>query len=302
MSNNNTRSLSARKGLEENLFEKISELSHNNSDKEAFQKLSEDFLLDDSVILGTSSFYDFIKAENRDHKVHICNGTACMVADTQKDLNDKLEDHFDKKEIGHAACLGRCHSNNAVMFHNKTYSINSNADLQDLLNDRYQKNRYKIGANTTIILTSEKIIEEVKTSNLRGRGGAGFPFWFKLDAVSMEDHTQKYIVCNADEGDPGAYSDMYLMEHQAHKVLFGMYIAGKCVGADTGVLYIRGEYPDSIRIVNEAIEELKAENLIPDFNFKIISGQGSYVCGEETALLNSIEGLRPEVRVRPPGS
>ena len=319
MSNNNTRSLSARKGLEENLFEKISELSHNNSDKEAFQKLSEDFLLDDSVILGTSSFYDFIKAENRDHKVHICNGTACMVADTQKDLNDKLKDHFDKKEIGHAACLGRCHSNNAVMFHNKTYSINSDADLQDLLNDRYQKNRYKIGANTTPILTSKienihnfyalaeeftdnpnKIIEEVKISNLRGRGGAGFPFWFKLDAVSMEEHTQKYIVCNADEGDPGAYSDMYLMEHQAHKVLFGMYISGKCVGADTGVLYIRGEYPDSIRIVNEAIQELKAENLIPDFNFKIISGQGSYVCGEETALLNSIEGLRPEVRVRPP--
>ena len=96
--------------------------------------------------------------------------------------------------------------------------------------------------------------------------------------------TQKYIVCNADEGDPGAYSDMYLMEHQAHKVLFGMYISGKCVGADTGVLYIRGEYPDSIRIVNEAIDKLKEENLIPDFNFKIISGQGSYVCGEETAL------------------
>ena len=321
MSNNNTRSLSARKGLDENLFEKISELSHNNSDKEAFQKLSEDFLLDDSVILGTSSFYDFIKAENRDLKVHVCNGTACMVANTQKDINEKLEDHFDKKEIGHAACLGRCHSNNAVMFHNKTYSINSDVDLQDLLNDQYQKNMYKIGVNTTPtpILTSkienihnfyalakkftdnpEKIIEEVKTSNLRGRGGAGFPFWFKLDAVSMENSDQKYIVCNADEGDPGAYSDMYLMEHQAHKVLFGMYIAGKCVGADTGVLYIRGEYPDSIRIVNEAIQELKQENLIPDFKFKIISGQGSYVCGEETALLNSIEGLRPEVRVRPP--
>ncbi len=319
MSNKNTRSLSARKGLEENLFEKISKLSHNNSDKEAFQKLSEDFLLDDSVILGTSSFYDFIKAGNRDHKIHVCNGTACMVANTQKDLNKKLEDHFDKKEIGHAACLGRCHSNNAVMFRDKTYSINSDTDLQDLLNDQYQKNTYKIGANTTPVLTSkienihnfyalvdkftgiqEKIIEEVKISNLRGRGGAGFPFWFKLDAVSMEDASQKYIVCNADEGDPGAYSDMYLMEHQAHKVLFGMYISGKCVGADTGVLYIRGEYPDSIRIVNEAIDELMEKNLIQDFKFKIISGQGSYVCGEETALLNSIEGLRPEVRVRPP--
>ncbi len=319
MSNKNTRSLSARKGLEENLFEKISELSHNNSDKEEFQKLSEVFLLDDSVILGTSSFYDFIKAENKDHKIHICNGTACMVANTQKDLSDKLEDHFEKKEIGHAACVGRCHSNNAVLHHNKTYSINSESDLQDLLNNKYQKNIYKIGTNTTPILTSkiedihefyaladnfinkpEKTIEEIKISNLRGRGGAGFPFWFKLDAVSMENNAQKYIVCNADEGDPGAYSDMYLMEQQPHKVLFGMYIAGITVGADTGVLYIRGEYPDSIRIVNKAIDELKEENLIKDFKFKIISGQGSYVCGEETALLNSIEGLRPEVRVRPP--
>jgi NADH-quinone oxidoreductase subunit F len=118
--------------------------------------------------------------------------------------------------------------------------------------------------------------------------------------VIKETNTQKYIVCNADEGDPGAYSDMYLMEHQPHKVLFGMYIAGLAVGANTGVLYIRAEYPDSIRIVNEAINELKGKKLIGDFRFKIISGQGSYVCGEETALLNSIEGLRPEVRVRPP--
>ena len=319
MSNKNTRSLSERKGLEENLFEKISDLSHNNSDKEEFQKLSEKFLLDDSVILGTSSFYDFIKTENENHLIHICNGTACMVARTQNNVNTKLKDHFEKKEIGHAACLGRCHSNNAVMFQNNTYSINTDADLKDMLNDKYQKNIYQIATNTKAILTSkidnikkfyaladnfnnnpEKIIEEIKISNLRGRGGAGFPFWFKLDTVSIENNVQKYIVCNADEGDPGAYSDMYLMEHQPHKVLFGMYIAGKCVGADTGVLYIRGEYPDSIRIVNEVIEELKENNLIQNFKFKIISGQGSYVCGEETALLNSIEGLRPEVRVRPP--
>lgn len=319
MSNKNIRSLSTRKGLEENLFEKISRLSNNKSDKEGFHKLSEEFLLDDSVILGTSTFYDFIKPEDRDHNIHICNGTACMVADTQKGLTDKLEEHFNKKEIGHAACLGRCHSNNAVMFHNKTYSVQTNEELQNLLDDKYQNNAYKIGANTTAILTSKidsitdfyalaesfndssrRIIEEVKNSNLRGRGGAGFPFWFKLDAVSREDNAQKYIVCNADEGDPGAYSDMYLMEHQPHKVLFGMYMAGKCVGADTGVLYIRAEYPDSIKIINEAIDELKEKSFIQDFNFKIISGQGSYVCGEETALLNSIEGLRPEVRVRPP--
>jgi NADH-quinone oxidoreductase subunit F len=93
---------------------------------------------------------------------------------------------------------------------------------------------------------------------------------------------------------------MYLMEHQPHKVLFGMMTAGYYVGADTGVLYIRGEYPDSIRKIAEAIEQLKKKQLLNGFKFKIIRGQGSYVCGEETALLNSIEGLRPEVRVRPP--
>ena len=183
----------------------------------------------------------------------------------------------------------------------------------------YQNNDYKVAANTIPILTSkvenvidfyqladkhkdnsQNTIQQLKTSNLRGRGGAGFPFWFKLDAVIKENNEQKYIVCNADEGDPGAYSDMYLMEHQAHKVLFGMYMAGLTVGANTGVLYIRGEYPDSIQIVGKAIEEIKEKNLIGDFKFKIIRGQGSYVCGEETALLSSIEGLRPEVRVRPP--
>ena len=146
----------------------------------------------------------------------------------------------------------------------------------------------------------QHVIDILKISNLRGRGGAGFPFYFKLDAVLKETSKQKYIVCNADEGDPGAYSDMYLMEHQPHKVLFGMYMAGLVVGADTGVLYIRREYPDSVRKVAAAIEELKALGIADDFRFKIIRGQGSYVCGEETALLSSIEGLRPEVRVRPP--
>ena len=243
-----------------------------------------------------------------------------MVAKTQSNLQKNIENHFSKDEIGHAACVGRCHTNGAFMFYNKTFSASNEIELAAIITDKKnQENNYNIGCNTTPILTSkiknitkfyaladtiknnpQQVINEIKTSKLRGRGGAGFPFWFKLDAVIKETNHQKYIVCNADEGDPGAYSDMYLMEHQPHKVLFGMYISGLTVGANTGVLYIRGEYPDSIRIVNKAIEELKENKLIGDFKFKIIGGQGSYVCGEETALLNSIEGLRPEVRVRPP--
>ena len=325
MANKNIRSLSYRKELDDNLFENIANLSHKNVPKSDFQELAKRFMIDDSVIAGTASFYDFTRESNRNKKIHMCSGTACMVANTQNSLHKNLENHFEKEEIGHAVCVGRCHSNNAFMYNGNTYSSSNEKELKNIIvNKNYQENKYNIACNTTPILTSkiedieafyklaevyknnaQQVIQEIKISNLRGRGGAGFPFWFKLDAVLKEPFDsaqgkQKYIVCNADEGDPGAYSDMYLMENQPHKVLFGMYMAGLTVGANTGVLYIRGEYPDSIRIVGEAIEYLKGKNLIGDFKFKIIRGQGSYVCGEETALLNSIEGLRPEVRVRPP--
>ena len=320
MANKNIRTLSSRKELDDNLFELIADASQKTNSKEELKQISKRFLIDDSVVLGTSTFYDFTREENRNKKIHVCSGTACMVANTQNNLHKNLEDHFPANEVGHAACVGHCHTNSAFMYDNKTYNAASKEALGNIIKEKaYQENTYTVASNTTPILTakienvqefyqlaeklkanSNHIIQELKTSNLRGRGGAGFPFWFKLDAVVKEQNDQKYIVCNADEGDPGAYSDMYLMEHQAHKVLFGMYIAGLTVGANTGVLYIRGEYPDSVKIVSEAITELKEKNLIGDFRFKIIKGQGSYVCGEETALLNSIEGLRPEVRVRPP--
>lgn len=320
MANKNIRSLSSRKGLDDNLFENIADLSHRDASKEEFQALAKRFMVDDSVIFGTSSFYDFTKEENRNKKIHVCSGTACMVAKTQVGLQKNIEQHFKKEEIGHAACVGRCHTNSAFMYKGKTYTTSNKQELSAIIsNNNHQANNYHINCNTTPILTSKvedivkfyalvkkyknnpkQVIQELKISNLRGRGGAGFPFWFKLDAVIKEDNNQKYIVCNADEGDPGAYSDMYLMEHQPHKVLFGMYVSGLTVGANTGVLYIRGEYPDSIRNIQYAIEELNEKKLITNFKFKIIRGQGSYVCGEETALLNSIEGLRPEVRVRPP--
>lgn len=320
MANKNIRSLSYRKELDDNLFENVAELVKKSASQEEFQELAKEFMIDDSVVFGTASFYDFLKPENQNKTVHVCNGTACMVAGTQNKLIDNLEGVVDKKTIGHVPCLGHCHHNHAFMYDDKTYSSSTTEGLEEIIQSKqYQENKYHIDCNSTPVLTSKiesitnfyklvekfrgqpkKVIEELRISNLRGRGGAGFPFYFKLDAVVKEDARQKYIVCNADEGDPGAYSDMYLMEHQPHKVLFGMYMAGITAGADTGVLYIRGEYPDSIRKVRAAIRELNELGFAQDFRFKIIRGQGSYICGEETALLNSIEGLRPEVRVRPP--
>ena len=325
MANENLRALAARKELNNNLFEQISELSLKDAAENEFHELAKSFFMDDSVVYGTTSFYDFLKPENRNKKIHICNGTACLVARTQESLHHQLEKHFKVDEIGHAACVGRCHENSAFMLDDKVYSADSSEKIKEILNHKsIQENQYHIGCNTTPILTKPvaditafyqliktyknnptAVIYALKTANLRGRGGAGFPFYFKVDAVSKEPFdsaqgVQKYVVCNADEGDPGAYSDMYLLEHQTHKVLFGMMMTGLIVGANTGVLYIRAEYPDAIRKTQNAIQELTDLNLLNGFKFKIIRGQGAYVCGEETALLNSIEGLRPEVRVRPP--
>ncbi|HEY2572592.1 MAG TPA: NADH-ubiquinone oxidoreductase-F iron-sulfur binding region domain-containing protein, partial [Verrucomicrobiaceae bacterium] len=149
---------------------------------------------------------------------------------------------------------------------------------------------------------------ELRESKLRGRGGAGFPVHLKWQSCRESPGTVKYIVCNADEGDPGAYIDKYLMEEQPHSVLFGMMAAGWFCGARAGVLYIRAEYPDSVTRMNAAVQELRDAGWLGqdiqgsgfDFDFKTIKGAGAYICGEETALLASIEGQRPEVRVRPP--
>ncbi|MCB0475319.1 MAG: NAD(P)H-dependent oxidoreductase subunit E, partial [Flavobacteriaceae bacterium] len=241
MANKNIRSLSYRKGLDDNLFENISELARNKSGQQEYHKLAERFMVDDSVVLGTSTFYDFLKPENQSKKVFVCNGTACMVAGTQNALVDNLGNIMDASEIGEVPCLGHCHENHAFLYDDKTYSAKKSNDLEHIIKSKaYQEHQYAVGCNSEPILTAaienvrsffsladtfknnpEKVIEELKRSNLRGRGGAGFPFYFKLDAVFKEPKGQKYVVCNADEGDPGAYSDMYLMEHQPHKVLFG---------------------------------------------------------------------------------
>lgn len=326
----NIRALSFRKGLEDNLFEKIVEQKnmHKDQSDDALQETADKFLIGKSVVLGTSTFYDFIKDENLKKKAFICNGTACLVSGKQEKVKEKLLNFFSEDEIGHVACIGHCHENSAVLYDNKTYSLDDEEDLKLLLDQKYKENAYSIGTNLEApVLISQieslsewyqllekinreknKSIEELQRSNLRGRGGAGFPFFIKLRSAKDAIGAQKYIVCNADEGDPGAFSDMYLMEHQPHKVLFGMMAAGLISGANYGVLYIRAEYPNSIRRIQEAIDQLYEENLLGenilglgfDFKFKVIKGAGAYICGEESSLLNSIEGLRAEVRTRPP--
>ena len=143
-----------------------------------------------------------------------------------------------------------------------------------------------------------QIVEEVTQSGLRGRGGAGFPAGIKWKTVASTPGPQKYIICNADEGDSGTFADRMIMEGDPYLLIEGMAIAGEAVGADQGYIYVRSEYPDAIRKLDEALALCKA--LIHPFRCEVRVGAGANVCGEETSLLNSLEGKRGEVRAKPP--
>ncbi|MGV3555688.1 MAG: NADH-ubiquinone oxidoreductase-F iron-sulfur binding region domain-containing protein [Croceibacterium sp.] len=142
------------------------------------------------------------------------------------------------------------------------------------------------------------IVEEVTRSGLRGRGGAGFPAGIKWKTVAQTPGEQKYVVCNADEGDSGTFADRMVMEGDPYLLIEGMAIAGEAVGAGQGYVYIRSEYPDAIRKMEEALA--KCAHIIAPFRCEVRVGAGAYVCGEETSLLNSLEGKRGEVRAKPP--
>jgi NADP-reducing hydrogenase subunit HndC len=156
--------------------------------------------------------------------------------------------------------------------------------------------------------TPDETIREIKESGLRGRGGGGFPTGLKWEITSKVEADQKYVVCNADEGDPGAFMDRSILEGDPHSVIEAMAICGYCIGSDTGLVYIRAEYPLAIERLKIAIKQAEEYGLLggnilgAGFNFKIELryGAGAFVCGEETALIHSMEGLRGEPTVKPP--
>jgi len=157
-------------------------------------------------------------------------------------------------------------------------------------------------------MTAQDVIEEMKKSKLRGRGGAGFPTGLKWDFTRKASGEQKYVVCNADEGEPGTFKDRLILEGDPHSIIEAMAIAGYAVGADKGFVYIRGEYTLSIERLKQAIRQAHNLGFLGEdifgsgfaFDIEVREGAGAYVCGEETALLESIEGNRGEPRFKPP--
>jgi NADH-quinone oxidoreductase subunit F len=326
----NISNLSGRIGLKDNLFKKISENSLSSSPKD-IKDIAKEYNLGVSTLHGAESFYEFLRPSHREKKAFVCNGSACMCAGTQGKLKETLKSKLGDDKVGEMFCLGHCYENKAFHYDGENYAGTDIEKIDQIIKgEKIDQDKYfsKSFASTSFLMddklsTIEKfkdhldvvlkkdkkeIIQSLLNSNLTGRGGAGFPTGMKWDFCSKAPGDKKYVICNADEGDSGAFSDRYLLEDQPLKVIFGMVMCGYVIGSNEGVLYIRGEYPKSIEAINGCINQLKQDGLLGEnilgtnfsFDLNICIGQGAYICGEETALIASIEGRRAEVDVRPP--
>lgn len=171
-----------------------------------------------------------------------------------------------------------------------------------------QKGGYRAVEKALKTLTPDEVVEEVKKSGLRGRGGAGFPTGMKWSFLAKPEGVARYLVCNADESEPGTFKDRYLMTHIPHALIEGMIVSSFALGANTSYIYVRGEMMPQIRILEKAIAEAKNAGLLGknilgsgyDLELYVQPGGGAYICGEETALLESLEGKRGNPRIKPP--
>ena len=250
-------------------------------------------------VLPEEFFYVEVKPEDAEEIVHesIIKGRVIprLVYTDSKEKNSK-KSKFDMDEIG---------------FYQKQYRIvlrNCGFIDPENIDEYIARDGYQALAKSLFELKQDGVIEEMKKSNLRGRGGAGFPTWIKWHTTKGVAADQKFVVCNADEGDPGAYMDRSTLEGDPHSVLEAMAIAGYAVGATKGIIYIRAEYPLAIKRLEVAMGQareygLLGENILDsgfNFDIEIRLGAGAFVCGEETALLRSIEGNRGMPTPKPP--
>ena len=293
--------------------------------------LAEQVKLPEATIRGVISYY----ADLQDNKglLRVCQGTSCMLAGAGK-LYDNLQKHS-KCQI--AYCLGYCDRSPAVLDSQERLLFGEQAqalaDRQleatvespqlsvrclapEPLVTRRAKNDYSqldkargAGAYSAWFKalegSPEDILSTLERSGERGRGGAGFPTGQKWRSCAEAPEEPRYVIANGDEGDPGSFIDRVLMENDPHGVIEGMLLCGYAVGASQGIVFIRSEYPKAIMRIKEAIAQARAAGIFGSegtfpMEISIFPGMGSYVCGEETAMLNAIEGLRGEVQIRPP--
>jgi NADH:ubiquinone oxidoreductase subunit F (NADH-binding)/NADH:ubiquinone oxidoreductase subunit E len=288
--------------------------------------------LPEATVFGISSYYDDLTQPRGLRHVRVCTGTACWAAARESHVHElegalglTMGERSDDRalSLGETVCLGFCHSSPAVRDGDTvdagpgamarviggTTTGADEPEWQSALDEPVLLARGDFsGLRTALADPPEELLVKVKDANLRGRGGAGFPAGSKWEFARGARGERKFIVVNGDEGDPGSYIDKYLMERNPKLLLEGMALCGFAVGADTGYVFVRSEYPLSKPSLDAALREAYAAGDLGDdifgsgfsFHVEVIEGAGSYVVGEETALLASLHGLRGTVSARPP--
>ena len=272
-----------------------------------------------------AEFEKQIKERNLDIKVDItgCVGTCYLepIVDVYDDNNqmtryvkvkpEKVSEIVEKHLINGEVVSDIAISDEDKLFIEKQQRVvlrNCGTINPEKIDEYIAAGGYEATKKVVTSMTQDEVIEEIKISGLRGRGGAGFPTWFKWNAAKQNNSDQKYIVCNADEGDPGAFMDRSVLEGDPHSLIEGMIIGGYAMGATEGVIYVRAEYPLAIHRLEIAMEQAREKGFLGknifnsgfDFDLRIKAGAGAFVCGEETALIASLEGERGMPRLKPP--
>jgi NADH-quinone oxidoreductase subunit F len=289
---------------------------------------------------GVVTFYDLLATESRPQNVaHVCDDIACRLNDIDSRISGLEAQGFTVKR---SPCLGQCDKGSAVFVTRAGMNAErfSRAPLEPHQNvalgtsgtigtlgtlgagrllrragrvdpsslDDYRKHGGYSALAKALEMGADRVIAEVTAAKLMGRGGAAFPTGRKWEAVARESVKPHYVVCNADESEPGTFKDRVLMEHDPFAIIEAMTICGFATGSERGFIYIRGEYPEAERAIGHAIAQALAGGFLGTnvmrsgfaFDIEIRRGGGAYICGEETALFNSIEGKRGEPRSKPP--
>ena len=236
-----------------------------------------------------------------------CNGLACFAA--RADNPKRWAKACQQRSPFY--CLGKCYAAPSDADHDTSPHIAVHSRRSVLLENvraggvrglaEYQTRGGGAARLAALAMPPDDVVRLIDNAQLRGRGGAGFPAGRKWQAMAAQHATRKYLVINADEGDPGAFSDRFLLERDPFRLIEAATIAAHATGATHGYIYLRKEYPDAARVLANALPEARAAGWLgAQFDLECVIGEGSYLCGEETALLNALEGRRPEARMRPP--
>ncbi|PRQ10152.1 NADH-ubiquinone oxidoreductase-F iron-sulfur binding region domain-containing protein [Enhygromyxa salina] len=253
-------------------------------------------------IFGVASFYTLLARPGA--RTRVCQGLTCMMAGADRRMQELRDSGV---EVEPVSCLGQCDRAPAALDDKLELVAGPRGAISPARDDQAMQLAAEDDASYAALARAVEagpqwVIDELKTAGLQGRGGAGFPAHFKWNSVRTQQEPVRYVVVNADEAEPATFKDREVMLRRPHLMLEGMAIAAFVAGAKTAFIYVRGEFKDCRRALDRAIEQAKPhlDELIGGLEIRIVEGHGAYICGEETALLEAIEGRRGMPRLKPP--